>query len=503
MIARQNEHYTPEVLQALLDDQLSSLETLELEEHLSDCQACRNRLKKLAGEHQWWDETVDVLSERTARSIPTSAIPNDANESAVDWIAPLLDPAPDLPGDWIGKIDQFPIQGVIGQGGMGVVLRGMDMELNRAVAIKVLSPHLAGVGAARARFMREAQSAAAIVHPSVVPIYRVVTSARLPYIVMPCISGGNLQQRVDCEGPLELHEVLRIGLQVAEGLVAAHRNGVIHRDIKPANLLIEEGNGRVLISDFGLARALDDASLTVSGMIAGTPQYMSPEQARGEAIDARSDLFSFGSLLYALATGRPPFRAETPLAVLRKVTESSPRPIHEINERIPDWFNSLVRQLMEADRDHRIESAERATELIRAAHAHVLHPTANGLPVELEPSPQSGGNRNVLVAIVAVLAASIPLVMLLPQAPEPVKPKPIQNAKTSLPVPVPRAILPVNQPIDRRVEHGVLDWQDNELRSGLQQIQSQIDQLEQQIIPSAANHTSFNSTIESQGDHDE
>ena len=217
-------------------------------------------------------------------------------------------------------------------------------------------------------------------HPSIVPIYSVVTSSRLPYIVMPCINGGNLQQRIDREGPLELAEVLRIGAEVADGLTAAHRQGVIHRDIKPANILIDEGNGRVLISDFGLARALDDATLTISGMIAGTPQYMSPEQARGEMIDARSDLFSLGSLLYALATGRPPYRAESPLAVLRKISDSKPKPIHQINETIPSWFDALVSKLMTIDPADRIASADDAAALLREGYAHVRNPAVHGLP---------------------------------------------------------------------------------------------------------------------------
>jgi serine/threonine-protein kinase len=182
---------------------------------------------------------------------------------------------------------------------------------------------------------------------------------------------------------LDLADILRIGLQVAEGLAAAHRHGVIHRDIKPANILIEEGNGRALISDFGLARALDDATLTISGMIAGTPQYMSPEQARGEPIDARSDLFSLGSLLYALSTGRPPFRAETPLVVLRKITETRPRPISQINERTPAWFEKLVARLMRKDLGSRIASADEVSCLLRDAHAHVLNPTAYAVPKSL------------------------------------------------------------------------------------------------------------------------
>jgi serine/threonine protein kinase len=385
MIAQPDRHYEHQTLCELLDEELPREQAEQVESHLGQCESCRDALEEIAGQRHWWDETVEVLSESTVApksSLTESRVALRTLDRSLDWIRPLLD---DSTADGIGAIDKYPVQDVIGQGGMGVVLRGIDLELNRPVAIKVLSPHLAGVGAARARFMREARAAAAIVHPSIVPIYSIVPAARLPYIVMPCINGGNLQQRLDREGPLEIAEVLRIGLQIAEGLAAAHRNGVIHRDIKPANILIEEGNGRVLISDFGLARALDDATLTISGMIAGTPQYMSPEQARGEPTDARTDLFSLGSLLYALATGRPPFRAESPLAVLRKISETRPRPIHQINERVPVWFDALVTMLMRTDVNRRIATAEDVSELLREAHSHVCNPSSRRLPKSLKP----------------------------------------------------------------------------------------------------------------------
>jgi serine/threonine protein kinase len=410
MIAQPNRHYENDTLRELLDEVLPREEAEQVEVHVGQCQTCRSELERIAGQRHWWDETVEVLTESTVapgHALAQSPVPLRTLDQSLDWIRPLLD---DSDSDDIGLMDQYPVQGVIGQGGMGVVLRGIDPELNRPVAIKVLSPHLAGVGAARARFMREAQAAAAIVHPSIVPIYSVVTSARLPYIVMPCINGGNLQQRIDREGPLEITEVLRIGLQIAEGLVAAHRHGVIHRDIKPANILIEEGNGRVLISDFGLARALDDATLTVSGMIAGTPQYMSPEQARGEPIDARSDLFSLGSLLYALSTGRPPFRAETPLAVLRKISDTKPRPIQQINERVPAWFDSLVALMMRTDIHRRIESAADAVSMLRDAHAHVCNPSTNCLPKSLKPPRYRLGwiaTAALFLLVVAATAVSV------------------------------------------------------------------------------------------------
>ncbi len=159
----------------------------------------------------------------------------------------------------------------------------------------------------------------------------------IPYLVMEYIDGETLQQKLDRTGPLDVAEVLRIGAQAARGLAAAHKQGLIHRDIKPANILLENGiKQRVRITDFGLARAADDASLTQSGLIAGTPLYMAPEQAEAKAIDQRADLFSLGSVLYVMVSGRPPFRAPTTLAVLKRVASDTPRPIREIVPEVPE-----------------------------------------------------------------------------------------------------------------------------------------------------------------------
>ena len=228
--------------------------------------------------------------------------------------------------------------------------RLLDRSLDRMVAIKVLSPHLAASGAARQRFAREAKAAAAVLHPNVIAIHGVSSGddgAALPYLVVPYVRGSSLQVRIDAEGPLGVTEILRIAIQIAEGLAAAHSQGLVHRDIKPANILLEESVERVAITDFGLARAVDDATLTHSGVVAGTPQYMSPEQARGEAIDFRSDLFSLGSVMYAMCAGRPPFRAETSYGILRRITDMTPRPIREINPEIPSWLCRLVARLHE------------------------------------------------------------------------------------------------------------------------------------------------------------
>src|SRR5262249_22580392 len=203
------------------------------------------------------------------------------------------------------------------------------------VAVRVLDPALAGNGSARQRFVREARAAAAVSHDNVIGIYAVEDAGPVPYIAMPFVAGKTLQEKLDQTGPLPLPETLRIGLQVAEGLAAAHRQGLIHRDIKPANILLENGVERVRITDFGLARAVDDASLTRSGVVAGTPAYMSPEQAVGEHVDHRSDLFSLGSVLYAMCAGHPPFRADSAMAVLRRVCDDPPPPLRGSNPAVP------------------------------------------------------------------------------------------------------------------------------------------------------------------------
>ena len=165
-------------------------------------------------------------------------------------------------------------------------------------------------------------------------------------------------------------------MQAAAGLAAAHAQGLVHRDIKPANILLENGVERVKLTDFGLARAVDDASLTQSGVIAGTPQYMAPEQARGEPVDPRADLFSLGSVLYAMCAGRPPFRADRRMAVLRRVCEDPHRPIREVNPDVPDWLEAIIDRLLAKDPADRFQTAAEVADLLERGLAHVQQPTA-------------------------------------------------------------------------------------------------------------------------------
>lgn len=371
-----------QLLVELLHARLDRVEEEQVTVHLERCAACRQELDQLTAPEAWWQDTQSILKDSDSLATPVEIGPSQPIDNAVAWVVNLLKPTTD--SNAIGMLDHWPVREVIGQGGMGVVVKVWDEELHRPLAVKLLSPMLASNGASRQRFFREAQAAAAVVHPNIVPIYTVATESVLPYLVMPFVAGGNLQQRIDREGPLPLTEVLSVGVQIAEALVAAHRFGLVHRDIKPANILLDDGGHRVLLSDFGLARTIDDASLTNSGMVAGTPQYMSPEQARGMSIDHRSDLYSLGAVLYAMATGRPPVRGDSTLAVLRRVGEDQPIPVYEINETMPLWLDRLIQLFLEKKVESRIASATDAVELLRSSLAHVRAPVRNPLVKELQ-----------------------------------------------------------------------------------------------------------------------
>ncbi|MFO0940274.1 MAG: serine/threonine-protein kinase [Pirellulales bacterium] len=412
-----------ESLQRLLDHQLEAEEESVVLRHLNSCATCQQNLESLTAEPQFWNQLESSLRESDARPVNEKSsnevvvvgIPNAANTNhtshlktqpapnrtahefpceshlaegpAVEhaaslqfvqqWLAPSEDP------QYIGRLGAYDIAGVIGVGGMGIVLKGFDRSLHRSVAIKVLGSHLTASGAARKRFEREAQAAASVVHENVLAIHAIDQWREIPYFVMPLIRGESLEKRLKRTGPLELVEILRIARQIAAGLSAAHQQGVVHRDIKPANVLMEHGSERLKISDFGLARAGDDASLTRSGYIMGTPLYMSPEQARGERVDARSDIFSFGSLLYALCTGHPPFRAETPYGVIRRLCEEQPRQIQQYSPTVPLWLSGLIAKMMEKEIDNRISSAAELQEIFTIGLAHSQVPFYTALPNEL------------------------------------------------------------------------------------------------------------------------
>ncbi len=378
-----------------LDGDLLDDAAADLAAHLEDCEACQQTLERLAAGKEPWEGTAKQLADADAANVEAGIESSghlqgvlDDLKQGIDFgasatassrdVLRFLDPS-DEPGS-IGRLDLYEILEVVGAGGMGVVLRGWDPTLRRVVAIKVLAAHLANSAAAERRFVREAQAAAAVSHDHVVAIHAVEAGHEPPYLVMQFVEGKTLQQRLDRTGPLNVNEILRIGQQTALGLAAAHRQGIVHRDIKPANILLENGVERVRITDFGLARTIDDASMTQSGVVAGTPLFMAPEQAQGQPVDHRSDLFSLGSVLYAMATGRPPFRSSTMMGVIRRVCDDQPRPIREINPDIPDWLCGIIDRLLAKNPAERFQTADEVAELLAGCLAHVQHPLSVPLP---------------------------------------------------------------------------------------------------------------------------
>jgi serine/threonine-protein kinase len=371
------ERCDPQRLDLFLHDRLPQDGQRSLEAHLLVCLACRNKLDELAGGARWWKAVRRHLGDKgAAESLPASdpAAPHVGATIDLDFLQSSENPVA------LGRLGPYDVLEVLGQGGMGVVLKAFDQALHRPVAIKVLAAEYAANGAARKRFAREAQAVAAVIHDHVVPVHAVDAQATPPYLVMAFIPGQSLQQRIDRSGPLELKEILRIGMQTASGLAAAHAQGIVHRDIKPANIMLENGIERVRITDFGLARAVGDASITQSGAVAGTPQYMAPEQAGGESVDQRADLFALGSTLYAMCTGRAPFRGSSGLAVIRQVCDVEPTPIRTLNPDVPVWLEGIVRKLHAKDPAKRFQSAAEVAELLERCLAHVQQPDRQPLP---------------------------------------------------------------------------------------------------------------------------
>jgi formylglycine-generating enzyme required for sulfatase activity len=368
-----------------LDKEDRTEQSKYLDEACAGDRALRERVEALLRSHR---EAGNFLSRPAVEpSAPVgSAVGETQAEPAAADRADLRFLAPSEKPGLLGRLGHYDVQEVVGQGAFGLVLKAFDEKLHRVVAIKVLAPAYAVNGTARKRFIREARAAAAVKNEHVVAIYNVQDDEQPPYLVMELIDGTSLQDKLDKQGPLGLPEVLRIGLQAAEGLAAAHKQGLVHRDIKPANILLENGVERVKITDFGLARAVDDASVTQSGTVAGTPLYMSPEQADGLAVDRRSDLFSLGTVLYAMCTGHPPFRASGTHAVLKRVIDASPRPIREINPEIPEWLCDIVAKLHAKKPEDRFESSGEVAALLEQGLAHVQQPdvvappTLGGMP---------------------------------------------------------------------------------------------------------------------------
>jgi serine/threonine protein kinase len=347
-------------LEAVLEGTATGDEEAWVIDHLERCVGCRTQLLSKAGS----SEEFKILATQNGEQAPllavwmqamtsTSSASDEAKESGIRERLSRSD----CPGS-LGRFGNYEILAEVDSGSMGVLLKARDAQLNRVIALKILSPTLGSSSSARKRFTREARSVAAIQHDNVVTIHAVGEAQGLPYIAMEFVEGESLARRLEREGRLPAAEVVRIGKEIASGLAAAHARGIVHRDIKPANILIEGGTGRARITDFGLARALDDTGLTRSGFIAGTPEYLSPEQVAGEPLNHRADLFSLGCVLFEMCAGHSPFRADSTLAILRKIADYTPPPIAAINSQIPHWLGKIITRLLAKQPEARFQNAQ-------------------------------------------------------------------------------------------------------------------------------------------------
>jgi serine/threonine protein kinase len=396
----------------LLDSRLPEPAASALSSHLEGCVRCQGTLERLTAGESSWAEAARAYEERPRATLRQAMERLKAGgESGMDTAGPttvrttplpFLQPSADP--EHLGRLGPYEVLGVIGHGGMGVVLKAFDPALRRTVAIKALGPQWATHAQARERFGREARAAAQVRHENVVAIHAVDEADGLPYLVMEYVPGVSLQQRLDRDGRLGVEEVLRVGAQAAAGLAAAHAQGLVHRDVKPANILLDPA-GKVRLTDFGLARAVDDSSLTQTGVIAGTPQYMAPEQARGAPLDHRADLFSLGSVLYAMCAGRAPFRGPSTVAVLKRVCEETPRDVREHNRAVPDWLAEIIARLHAKRPRDRFRSADEVARLLGQHLRHLRAPDRFEKPDPTgRPRTTAARGRRALLLLVAGVA---------------------------------------------------------------------------------------------------
>src|SRR4051812_49345084 len=268
--------------------------------------------------------------------------------------------------------ERYEIGGVLGRGGMAEVHRGRDLRLGREVAVKVLRSDLARDPSFQVRFRREAQAAASLNHPAIVAVYDTgedrTTTGATPYIVMEYVEGETLRDVIRREGHLPSERAMSLAADICGALDFSHRNGIVHRDVKPGNVMITP-QGSVKVMDFGIARAVSDsaATMTSTAAVIGTAQYLSPEQARGESVDARSDVYSMGCLLYELVTGAPPFSGDSPVAVASQHVREDPRLPSSINRAIPPELDAILLKAMSKNPANRYQSAaDMRNDLLRA-----------------------------------------------------------------------------------------------------------------------------------------
>jgi hypothetical protein len=417
-----------------MGDQLAPDEAAQLEAHLKQCQSCEATLERLMAERTLADSSAPRVRARRSDAELQAAIAAEAVAEVVESPPPALSdsqvnlptvsPAPEAnptsrtelthcagprrggaaPGtcdflapaqgpNEIGRIAHYAVLKVLGKGGMGIVFKAEDQSLRRLVALKVMLPDLAQDELARQRFLREARAIAAVKNDHIVTIYEAEEDLGIPFLAMEFLEGCPLDKWLGQGNQPTVPEILRIGKEIARGLGAAHDRGLIHRDIKPGNIWLEAPAGRVKVLDFGLVRAVnEDLHLTKTGLIVGTPAYMAPEQASGDEIDHRADLFSLGCLLYRLSAGELPFCGTSTIALLKALALRDPRPLRDLNPNIPVPLADLVSRLLAKKPEHRPATAHAVAEVLETIERQLAatSPAAPAATIRLDLS--AGGD---------------------------------------------------------------------------------------------------------------
>ncbi len=404
-----NSCLTEECLRSLLTADMPAQQLEECERHIAECTSCRERLDALAGSispSTVAESQQDDPSGRLAAAInqlhqvqPTTVVqmPTADTHAASPTLADFsfLDSC-DEP-ECIGRLGKYLIRRVIGRGGMGGVFVGFDTSLNREVAIKIPSASAIATDEAHQRFLRESRAIAALKHDNIVTVYAAEDINGTPALVMELVSGRSLAQILTDRTKLDWTTVARIGAEVAAALEAAHERGIVHRDIKPGNILIEDATQRAKVTDFGLAKSEAEAPLTARGLLAGTPEYMAPEQAQEANTGPLTDLFSLGTVLYHACSGTSPFQAKTALASLSRVTQVTPPKLSEVEREIPKWFSDGVARLMSKDPAARPQSAAEARAQLEDRSS-------------LQPPPVQSAGKRIVASVVGI---AILIVVLL------------------------------------------------------------------------------------------
>src|SRR5580698_8678981 len=411
-------------------------------QHVDTCATCLDALR------QWIvsDEIVEAARAGRAAGEPTRTmyLPLGRVRDALStWLVTRDDTYPDhdalspsladfktvlsppQSADEIGRIADFRVLGLLGIGGMAAVFEAEDTQLKRRVALKILHPAIAARPGSTERFLREARSAAALKHEHVVTIHQVGSQGETPFLVLELLHGETLEDRLVRAGRLSVPQIVRIGREIAEGLAAAHAQGLLHRDIKPTNvwlegpqppnpvksllrddgqgdsvappgeskssLQVESASGRVKILDFGLAKLwAAEPETSHAGMLLGTPRYMAPEQVAGDAVDPRTDLFSLGCVLYRMATGRAPFGGSDLLAVLRALACEEPLPLRTLNPQVPRALSDLVDKLLSKSPDDRPATAQVVVGQLRAIEQGLAREQVTPSASASDPSSDTG-----------------------------------------------------------------------------------------------------------------